>query len=114
MANNVMYVNIEEGIKRVMNNTKLYVKLLVKFKEDTNVKELESALAAGDLEKAQVSAHTIKGIAANLSLIELQKQTLEIETQIKSKSVNPDQINTIKNVYNQTLTEVDKVIEKYA
>jgi len=110
----IVYINVEEGVKRVMNNTKLYAKLLVKFKDDANVKELEAAVAAGDLAKAQVSAHTIKGIAANLSLIELQKQSLEIETQIKSKSVAPDQINILKNVYNQTITEVDKVIEKYA
>jgi HPt (histidine-containing phosphotransfer) domain-containing protein len=114
MADNVVYVNVEEGVKRVMNNTKLYAKLLVKFKEDANIRELETSLAAGDLGKAQVSAHTIKGIAANLSLIELQKQTVEIEAQIKSKSVNPDQINIVKNAYNQTLIEVDKVIEKYA
>jgi len=114
MADNVVYINIEEGTKRVMNNTKLYAKLLGKFKEDTNLKELEAAIAAGDLGKAQVSAHTLKGIAANLSLIELQKQSLEIENQIKAKAVNPDQITVMKNVYNKTVTEVDKVIEKYA
>jgi len=114
MADNVMYINAEEGIRRVMNNAKLYAKLLAKFKEDTNIKELEASLVAGDLEKAKGLAHTIKGIAANLSLIELQKQSLEIETQIKSENVNPDQINVIKNVYNQTMTEIDKAIEKYA
>jgi len=114
MADNVTYINVEEGVKRVMNNTKLYAKLLVKFKEDTNIKELEASLAAGDLGKAKGLAHTVKGIAANLSLIELQKQSIEIEAQIKSESINPDQINVIKNVYNQTITEIDKVIEKYA
>jgi len=113
MSDNV-FIDVEEGVKRVMNNTKLYAKLLVKFKEDENIKELETALAAGDLGKAKAVAHTLKGIAANLSLIELQKQSLEIETQIKSENVNPDQINIVKNVYNQTVTEVNKVIEKYA
>jgi HPt (histidine-containing phosphotransfer) domain-containing protein len=110
----VVYVNVDDGLKRIMNNTKLYVKLLVKFKEDTNLSGLESALASGDNAKAQVFAHTLKGIAANLSLTELQKQALEIETQIKSGSVNPNQINTVKNIYNQTIAEVDKVIESYA
>jgi HPt (histidine-containing phosphotransfer) domain-containing protein len=110
----VVYVNVDEGLKRIMDNTKLYVKLLVKFKEDANLSNLEAALASGDNAKAQVAAHTLKGIAANLSLIELQKQSLEIETQIKSGSVKPDQINIVKNVYNQTIKEVDKVIEKYA
>jgi HPt (histidine-containing phosphotransfer) domain-containing protein len=110
MADEVVYVNFDEGVKRVMNNTKLYVKLLTKFKTDTRLDDLEAALAAGDMEKAQTAAHTIKGVAANLSFSELWKQSLELETQIKAKSVNPAQIETEKAVFAQTLQEVEKVI----
>jgi len=113
MAGDIIYINVEEGSKRVMNNTKLYVKLLAKFKDDKNLKDTETFLAAGELEKAQVSIHTLKGLAANLSLTELFKQSLELETQIKAKSVNPDQIAALVNVYNQTLAETDKVIAQY-
>jgi len=110
----IIYVDAEEGIKRVMNNAKLYVKLLGKFKDDTNLNDIEAALTAGDLPKAQVSTHTLKGLAANLSLIELFKQSLELETQIKAGSVNPDQLSILKNTYTQTIAETDKVISKYA
>jgi HPt (histidine-containing phosphotransfer) domain-containing protein len=110
MADDVVYINVEEGTKRVMNNTKLYVKLLTKFKADTSVNEIEAALTAGDMEKAQVAAHTLKGLAANLSLMELFKQSLELETQIKAKAVNPDKLGVVKDTYTQTLTEIDKVI----
>jgi HPt (histidine-containing phosphotransfer) domain-containing protein len=113
MAGDIIYINVEEGSKRVMNNTKLYVKLLAKFKDDKNLKDTEAFLAAGELEKAQVSIHTLKGLAANLSLTELFKQSLELETQIKARSVNPDQIAALVNVYNQTLAETDKVIAQY-
>jgi len=114
MADDVVLVNVAEGIKRVMNNSKLYAKLLGKFKDDKNVAELDEAMAAGDLQKAQASTHTLKGLAANLSLSELYKQSLELETQIKAGSVNPDQVAIVKNVYTQTLIEVDKVIAQYA
>ena len=114
MADDVVYIDVAEGVKRVMNNGKLYVKLLAKFKDDKNIIELDEALAAGDLPKAKASAHTLKGLAANLSLTELFKQSLELETQIKAESVNPDQIETVKNVYAQTITETDKVIAQYA
>jgi len=114
MADDVVYIDMAEGIKRVMNNSKLYVKLLVKFKDDKNLIELDEALAAEDLQKAQAAAHTLKGLAANLSLIELFKQSLELETQIKAKSVNPDQVDLLKSVYSQTLAETDKVIAQYA
>ena len=110
MADDVVFINVEDGLKRVMNNTKLYVRLLTKFKADTSLDELVSALEAGDMEKAQVAAHTLKGLAANLSLMELFKQSLELETQIKAKSVNPDQITVLKDTFTQTLTEIDKVI----
>jgi len=113
MADNVVYIDVAEGIKRVMNNAKLYVRLLTKFKDDKNLAELEDALAAGDLQRAQASAHTLKGLAANLSLTELYKQSLEIETQIKAGSVDPDQEELVKNVYSQTLVETDKVIAQY-
>jgi HPt (histidine-containing phosphotransfer) domain-containing protein len=109
----VVYINPEEGSKRVMNNTKLYAKLLGKFKDDTNLKDAEAFLAADDMEKAKTSVHTLKGLAANLSLTELYNQTLELETQIKSGSYNPAQLETVKTVYAQTLTEVDKVIAQY-
>jgi len=113
MADDIVYVNVEEGVKRVMNNTKLYAKLLGKFKDDTNLNDAESFLEAGDMEKAQVSIHTLKGLAANLSLVELFKQTLELETQIKARSVNPDQLSILKKVYDQTIAETDKVIAQY-
>jgi HPt (histidine-containing phosphotransfer) domain-containing protein len=110
MADDVIYIDFEDGKKRVMNNAKLYVKLLAKFKAGTNLDDLNAALDAGEMEKAQVAAHTIKGVAANLSLTELFKQVLELETQIKARLVNPDQITTVKNVFTQTLAEIDKVI----
>jgi len=110
MADEIIYVDTNEGAKRVLNNIKLYVKLLAKFKNDTNMNDLEAALSAGDLPKAQTAAHTLKGLAANLSLTELFKQSLELETQIKAGSVNPDQTAKVKDVYAKTLAEADKVI----
>jgi HPt (histidine-containing phosphotransfer) domain-containing protein len=107
---NAVYVNFDEGVKRVMNNTKLYVKLLTKFRDDTKLGDLEAALSAGEMEKAQASAHTLKGIAANLSLTELFTQTLELETQIKARAPKPEQMGTVKTVFAATLQEVDKVI----
>jgi HPt (histidine-containing phosphotransfer) domain-containing protein len=108
------YVDVKEGTKRVMNNTKLFAKLLGKFKEDKSITELEAALNNGDLEKAHASAHTLKGIAANLSLPKLHKKCVEIESEIKAGAVNPDHIATVKDIHSQTVTEVDKVIAEYA
>ena len=110
MGDNVVYLDYADGVKRVMNNAKLYVKLLTKFKNDTRLDNLEAALTAGEMETAQTEAHTIKGVAANLSLAELFRQSLELETQIKAKAVEPNQMETLKAVFAATIQEVEKVI----
>ena len=110
MADEKIYIDFDEGVKRVMNNTKLYVKLLTKFRTDTNTDALSAALAAGELSTAQSHAHTIKGIAANLSLMELYNQVLELENQIKANAVDPNQIEIVLNVFNETIKEADKAI----
>jgi len=113
MAADLILIDVEDGIKRVMNNSKLYVKLLGKFKEDTNLNDLTAAIAEGNLENARNKAHTLKGLAANLSLIELQKQALEIESQLKEGVVEQSKLDEVRNIYNITIEQVDKVIEKY-
>lgn len=110
MADEPVYVNFDEGSKRVMNNARLYIKLLTKFKADTNLDELLALLDAADYEKAQAAAHTLKGVSANLSLTELFKQTLELETQIKARAVNPDQIEKVKTAFDETVKNIDKVV----
>jgi len=110
----VVYIDVEDGLKRVMNNKKLYAKLLTKFKEDQNIKNIETTLAAGDLQNAQIATHTLKGLSANLSLTELNKHVVELEAQIKAGSVKPDQYDKVKSVYTQSMIEVDKVITQYA
>ena len=109
----VVYINEEEGKKRVMNNGKLYAKLLTKFKTDTNLNDLYAFAEAQDWEKAQGAAHTIKGIAANLSLTELFNQSLDVETQIKGKSLKTESIESLKNCFAETLIQVEKVITQY-
>jgi HPt (histidine-containing phosphotransfer) domain-containing protein len=110
----VIYINAEEGMKRVMNNSKLYTKLLGKFKADTNLNDLINFVGAQDWEKAQGAAHTVKGIAANLSLTELFKQSLDVETQIKGKSLDPASLESLKTCFTETLAQIDKVIAQYA
>jgi HPt (histidine-containing phosphotransfer) domain-containing protein len=110
MAEDIVYINMDEGIKRVMNNAKLYVKLLAKFKDDTTLNDVFSFLDAGDYEKARSAAHTIKGMAGNLSFTELYNQILALETQIKAQAVDTGQIEKVKLVFAATIARIDEVI----
>jgi HPt (histidine-containing phosphotransfer) domain-containing protein len=110
----VIYINEEDGKKRVGNNGKFYAKMLAKFRADTNLKDLVAFATAQDWEKAQAAAHTVKGIAANLSLTELFNQSLDVETQIKGKSLKPGSLENLQTCFIETLAAADKVIAQYA
>ena len=110
----VVYINDAEGKKRVLNNGKLYAKLLTKFKTETKIDGLISAVEDQDWNNAQTAAHTIKGLAANLSLTELFNQFLDIETQIKGKSVKSETLENLKTCFAETLVAIDRVIAENA
>jgi HPt (histidine-containing phosphotransfer) domain-containing protein len=113
IVDGLVYVDREDGLKRVMNNTGLYIKLLDKFRAGTKPDGLFESLEAGDYEKAQTVIHTIKGVAANLSLRELYKQALDLEGRIKARSVNPGAPEAFRACFDETLRCIDRVIAQY-
>ena len=106
----VVYINFEEGVKRVMNNSAFYIKMLKKYKEDKNLKDIDEAIKDGDMEKAKIAAHTLKGLAGNLSLTELYKESQKLEKQIKDGELDIEQFEIVKKINEQTLIEVEKVV----
>ena len=110
MEENAAYVNSAEGIKRMMNNPKLYFRLLTKFVNDTKLDTLEKAFADGDAAKIQGEVHTLKGLAGNLSLPLLYDRCLEMETRIKSGTIDGGQMEAVGAVFAATLQAIEKVV----
>jgi len=110
MTDNVVHVNFAEGVQRVMGNSKLYIKLLTKFKDGTNLNALRAAFEAWNVENIQGELHTLKGIAANLSLTELSAHCLEMETQAKGGTLEKDRLGDIQAVFDATLQEIDRIL----
>jgi len=77
------YINLEEGLGRIRNNKKLYAKMLNSFMSNTAFEDLRSALAKADLPNIQYHAHTLKGVAANLSFKLLYNSAAEFELSVK-------------------------------
>jgi HPt (histidine-containing phosphotransfer) domain-containing protein len=97
-----------------MNNKKLYARLLNKFKNENTLDAVFNALQSGNQEQAQIAIHTIKGIAANLSLIALYEQSKSLEVEIKAQAVQPESLETIKVCFAETLNSINKVLASYA
>lgn len=82
-------------MKRLMGKATLKDKLVKLFVQDYPVrqKQLEEALAAGDLEPIASAAHALKGMAGNISGLRLQALSSSIET--AAKAGDADTINAL-------------------
>jgi len=114
MADDIVYINVNEGLNRVMKNTTLYTKLLKKFINEDHFGGVDSAFTENDAEKAKNAVHTLKGLAANLSMTELYKQLVELEAQLKAGNVDTARLDEVKKIFALTITEADKVVKSYA
>ncbi len=87
-------LDIESGMRRVMGNTQLYVKLLRRFiEEQANVAaRIAGILDSGDRVRAAQLVHSIKGVAGNLGATEVFAQAQLLERCIK-EARSADQIN---------------------
>lgn len=60
--------NIQDGLHRLMDDEEFYVSCVEEFLHDPYFARLKENLEQGDLSAAFDSAHTLKGVASNLSL----------------------------------------------
>ncbi len=77
-------IDVETALGRVRGDRRLYRKMLMNVARDHagDADRIESSLASGDLEAARATAHTLKGVAGNLSIDPLQSAAGELESAI--------------------------------
>ena len=82
-------INLQQGLERLGQNRELYCLLLSEFREEYAgaAAELQGFIDAGDREGARRYAHTIKGMAGNLSAVGVAEAALEIEMALKKGAV---------------------------
>jgi HPt (histidine-containing phosphotransfer) domain-containing protein len=78
-------INIADGVKRVAGNKRLYRDLLMQFatKQSDASAEILAALASGDLKLAERIAHTVKGVAGNIGIVDVQSAAQNLEKAIR-------------------------------
>lgn len=86
--------DVEATLKRFMGNEALYMKFIMKFLDDKNFAGIKENLEKKDYEAAYVSAHTLKGVTANLGLDPVYKVVSQVSDMLKGKS--PEEIDLEK------------------
>jgi signal transduction histidine kinase/HPt (histidine-containing phosphotransfer) domain-containing protein/BarA-like signal transduction histidine kinase len=104
-------IDIEGALRRLSGNRKLFVSLLKGFYRDFRkaTDEIRQALQGNDLEVAERMAHTVKGVAGNLSADELRGVAAVLEENIRNR--NLDKIEDVLTLFEDKLKVVIQSIE---
>ena len=78
--------DVDSGLARCMKNEAFYLKLVGKAVDEAAFGKLEDAIAAGDLDAAFEAAHSLKGVAGNLSLTPIYEPVAKITEYLRSRT----------------------------
>ena len=78
--------DVESGLARCANNEGLYLRLVNICVQELVSNELETALNAGELDKAFEMAHKLKGGVTNLALTPVAEPVCELTELLRSKT----------------------------
>jgi len=108
-------IDMEKGLRHLAGNTKLYLKILNKFKNNQvdAVSRIQAAIDDNDYETAEREVHTLKGLAGNIGATNLQKTAGKVEAQAHDKSIlNLDELaEQLVNVIN-SLQQLETVLPR--
>ena len=101
------YIDQESALKRVGGSAALYKRLLGKFVDGNYQAQLEALLAANDISGATSQAHTIKGVAANLSLLEINVISQKLEMALKNGEPHELLVKELRAATEETIVEIN-------
>lgn len=104
--------DVDDGLARCMNNKSLFERLLKKVPDNIEKLEVLSFIDAGDYATAFSNAHTIKGVAGNLSLTPLFTAYSEIVALLRADK--PDEARQMLVEILPVQEEIISCIKKYS
>ena len=78
-------IKVADGLNRVAGNRRLYRDLLAQFaaKQCDAATQVSTALESSDVKLAERIAHTVKGVAGNLGIVEVQSVAQQLEKALR-------------------------------
>jgi len=105
-----LYIDEEDALLRLGGNTQVFKMLLKKFLNNSYYDELGQHLADGNLVEAERAAHTIKGTAGNLSLMNLSRAATVLDDILRVEGDYAKAYASLQEIYQETIEEVEEYI----
>ncbi len=83
-------INLADGLKRVAGNKRLYRDLIRQFaaKQGNAAAQISIALENGDRALAERIAHTVRGVAGNMGIREVESVAQKLEKALRDREIN--------------------------
>ena len=106
----MIYINEAEALKRLGGNKTLYKKLLGNFLGSIKKYDVSKEISQGNIKTAQTVAHTVKGMAANLSLIAIYEEANKLDIMLKNNNIDANILQAYEKIITETLNEINKYL----
>ena len=107
------YIDIDDGLNRIRGNKKLYLKMLKMILINEEFDKIKEYVKAADYDGAEKSAHSIKGMAGNLSLPRLFEQSVELMRQFKTDAPDLNAAEEFNDIWTITKSYIEQVIGEW-
>lgn len=110
-------VDIKSTVSRFMGNEGMWLKFLLKLKNDQNFVYLKDNLLEENYEEAFKNAHTIKGMCANLGLDPVAKEASAMTELLRGKEaveVDREAVKSTQEALEKAYNLFLELIDQYA
>jgi len=109
MSTNIEYIDVQDALKRIGGSMDLYKRLLNQFTGGDHIDPLEEALSVGAMDEASRLIHSLKGVAANLSLVKISTLAADLEHKVKDGMDHSATFNELKHAYYETSQQIAEI-----
>jgi len=104
-------IDVKAGLRRFVNNEALYIKMLLKFKDNTLLQELEAELEKKDANEAFQKAHALKGVCGNLSMSRLEESLRPMTETLRKGELDgvSEQMQIVRASYEEVMNVISQL-----
>lgn len=108
-------IDYQGGLKRLLNDSALYERVLKIFLRDTTFEQANEALICKDYPALFACMHDLKGSSGNMSMTALYAASSALCDELRTEAYNPGRIRALyevtKNAYDEAKLAIERALE---